>query len=77
MIDWIKEILQKTLTVGIVAIAAEFESGATIEYKLLAMAFVYAVWTKVIAPRIEDFFKQEATGTKMEAIHEKSGFDLI
>lgn len=75
--DWLKEIVQKALTVGVVAIAAQFEAGAPIEYRALAMVFAYAVWIKVIVPRIEDFFTEEGTHLRTDAMQEKSGFDLI
>jgi len=75
--DFAKEIIQKAITVGIVAIGAAISEGAPIEYRALAMVFFYAIWTKVLAPRIEDFFTEEGTHLRTDAAQEKSGFDLI
>jgi hypothetical protein len=75
--DWILEIGQKALTVAIVAAGAALAGGAPLEYKALAMVAAYAVWTKVIAPRIEDWFKGSVSYTRTEATRTKSGFELF
>jgi hypothetical protein len=76
MFGWAKEILQKAVTVAIVAVGASISEGSPIEYRLLAMVAAYAVWTKVIVPRIENWFGEEMP-TKTMTISKKSAYELI
>lgn len=81
--DWLKELVAKAITVGATAVIYEgtdilmvvLSGQATpLEYKALALVFGYAVWTKIIVPRMEEFF----TGERSTAFGEhKSAFELI
>ena len=86
---WLKEIAAKSITVGMTALIEQgtefiyvvFSGGATpIEYKALFLIFGYAVWTKVIVPRITDWFEEnnpDSPNTAVANTSTQSRFDLI
>jgi len=75
-LNWIKEILAKAITVGVIALGAGLTSGIPIENSwALGMVFAYAVWTKVIVPRMEDILNGDSKTTEMR--ESKSSFDLF
>jgi len=72
--DWLKEIAQKAITVGVIAVGAALAEGAPIEQKAMAMLFCYAVWAKVIVPHVNGWLNE---GMRTEVGPRKSGWDLI
>ena len=80
--DWLKELIAKAITVGATAVIYEgtdilmvvLSGEATpIQYKALALVFGYAVWTKIIVPRMEEFFEGKTTSFS----EKRSSFELI
>lgn len=80
--DWLKEVLAKVVTVGATAVIYQGTdllyrvvagTATPLEYKALGLIFAYAVWTKVIVPRVEEFFVGKTTSFG----EKKSAFDLI
>ena len=75
-LNWIKEILAKAVTVGVIALGAELASGVPIENSwALGMVFAYAIWTKVIVPRMEDILNGDVKTTMMRET--KSSYELF
>lgn len=75
MFGWAKEIMQKAVTVAIVAVGAAISEGNPIEYRALAMIAFYSVWTKVIVPQIENWFEEEKPKTGIGT--KKSAYELV
>lgn len=73
--NWLKELIAKAVTIGIMAIGGAMASGVPIENSwVLGMIFSYAVWTQVIVPRINQAFEEEGITS---AGNTKSSFELI
>ena len=70
----LKEIIQKAVTVGVMAVAAAVQGGAPVN-QALAAVFAYAVWIQVIVPRVNEWLngpeKLTASGIS------KTGWALI
>jgi len=74
--DWVKDIVAKAITVGIVAVGGALASGVPIEGGwAIGMIFSYAVWTQVIVPKVKEMF--EAEGVTSSRSGSKSSFELI
>lgn len=73
--NWLKKLVQKAITTGIVATGAALASGIPIENGwILGAIFAYAVWTDVIVPGVNGWLK---SGMRTEAGPVQTGWKLF
>ena len=72
--DWLKEIVQKAITIGISADAAFIAGGGDPFTKAAVAIFAYAVWTQVIVPRVNELLNGQKTAVGTPT---KTNWELI